>query len=445
MTRLSSLDGSPRLARLARPLVGADSDYDALVELIGEARVTLIGEASHGTHEFYRERIRLTRRLIEERHVTVIGIEGDWPDAYRVNRYVLGLSDDADAESALRGFQRFPTWMWRNRDVLAFVEWLRAYNDTREPADKVRFYGLDLYSLATSIEAVIDYLEGVDPPAARRARSRYACFDHVDAEGQAYGYELATGRLDTCEDEVVAQLLDLREKADDYLAFDGLAAEDEQFYAEQNARLVHNAETYYRTMYRADVSSWNLRDRHMVGTLESLLEHFDARWAPTRAVVWAHNSHVGDARATDMGQRGEVTLGRLARERFGTDAYLIGLTTYTGEVSAASDWGGPTERKRVREARTSSQEWALHAVGLDAFWIATDDLADTREFPARLERAIGVIYRPDTELQSHYFMANLSTQFDAVIHLDRTSALVPLDHTSLWERGEPAETYPTGL
>ena len=434
---------SSRLGRLAHHLTGARSDYDDLLARVGEARVTLIGEASHGTHEFYRERIRLTQRLIEDRHVTVVAIEGDCPDAYRVNRYVLGLSDDANANDALGGFHRFPTWMWRNRDVLDFVEWLREFNHHRPPADQVRFYGLDLYSLGASIEAVVDYLEGVDPVAAHRARERYACFDHVGAEGQAYGYSLATGRSDDCEDEVVAQLLELRENSPTYLAHDGNAAQDEQFYAEQNARLVHNAETYYREMYRADVSSWNLRDRHMAGTLEAILAHFDRRWPPTRAVVWAHNSHVGDARTTDMAQRGEVNIGQLARERYGNDAFLIGMTTYAGEVTAASTWGGPTERKRVRPARPRSHEAKFHEAGVGDAWFTSAELANEED--AYLERAIGVIYRPDTELQSHYFHARLAAQFDALIHIERTSALIPLETTALWDCGEPAETFPSGL
>ena len=443
MTSPSSLEVPSTLWREhAHDVRGAPHDYDELIARIGERRHVFIGEASHGTHEFYRERIRLTQRLIEERHFTLVGIEGDWPDAYRVNRYVLGVSDDADAETALRGFQRFPTWMWRNRDVVGFVEWLRAHNESRTSlAEKTRFYGLDLYSLGASIDAVLDYLRRVDPAGALRARERYACFDHVGAEGQAYGYALATGRADPCEDEVVAQLIDLRAHAEAYLRRDGLAAEDEQFYAEQNARLVHNAETYYREMYRAEVSSWNLRDRHMAGTLEALIAHFDARWAPTKTVVWAHNSHVGDARATDMSRRGETNIGALARQRFGEDAFLIGQSTFAGRVTAAADWGGATERKHVRPARPDSHEAALHAAGRDNFWFATAEAAPS----PRLERAIGVIYRPQSELASHYFVADLAAQFDAVIHLDVTSALEPLERSALWDRGELPETYPTGL
>ena len=435
------------LDRLARPVTGVVEDYDTLLSLVGDRRFVLIGEASHGTHEFYRERARITRRLIDELGFTVVAVEGDWPDAYRVNRYVMGMSEDADADAALQGFRRFPTWMWRNRDVLAFVQWLRARNDAQaHPAMKARFYGLDLYSLRASIEAVVDYLERVDPDEAHRARKRYSCFDHIGADGQAYGYALATGVADPCEDEVVTQLLELRHRSESYLRRDGVAAEDEQFYAEQNARLVRDAEEYYHQMYRADVSSWNLRDGHMAGTLDALVAHLDGRSARTKVVVWAHNSHVGDARATSMGARGELNVGQLARQSYGSDVMLIGFSTYAGRVTAASEWGGPTERKHVRPAWPGSHESMLHAVALPQYWVPTGELAaDEDFFQSRLERAIGVIYRPETELQSHYFEAHLARQFDVMIHLDRTRALEPLELTPLWDRGEPPETFPTGL
>ncbi len=442
-----SVDGAARLVGAVRPVTGAVGDYDGLLDLIGDRRLVLIGEASHGTHEFYRERARITRRLIDECGFTVVAVEGDWPDAYRVNRYVMGISGDRDAESALRGFRRFPAWMWRNRDVLHFVQWLRAHNDAEVyPARKVRFYGLDLYSLRTSIEAVIGYLDGVDPAEAARARARYSCFDHVGADGQAYGYAVAMRGAAPCEDEAVSQLVELRRRAGAYLRRDGWVAEDEQFYAEQNARLVCDAEEYYHQMYRAEVSSWNLRDRHMAGTLDALTSHFDSRSESKKIVVWEHNSHVGDARATAMGARGELNVGQLVRQRYAGDAALIGLTTYDGRVSAASDWGAPVERKRVRPARPGSHEDLLHAVGLPQFWLSTADgtIRDELSLP-RLERAIGVIYRPETELQSHYFEANLARQFDAVIHLDRTRALEPLERNALWDQGEPAETFPTGM
>ncbi len=435
------------VVRAARPVTGVAEDYDSLLSLIGDRRFVLIGEASHGTHEFYRERARITRRLIDELGFTVVAVEGDWPDAYRVNRYVMGASADTDAEAALRGFRRFPTWMWRNSDVLGFVQWLRVRNDAQtHPAAKARFYGLDLYSLRASIEAVIEYLDRVDPSEASRARRRYSCFDHAGAEGQAYGRAVVYQGAAPCENEVVLQLLELRRRAETYLRRDGWVAEDEQFYAEQNARLVRDAEEYYHQMYRAEVSSWNLRDQHMSGTLEALTDHLDRRSPNTKVVVWEHNSHVGDARATAMGLRGELNVGQLARQRFGGDTWLIGLTTYAGRVTAARDWGGSAERRRVRPARPESHEALLHAAGIPQFWVSTADVPvhDVLSEP-RLERAIGVIYRPETELQSHYFEAQLAQQFDAVIHVDHTRALEPLERTPLWDRGEPAETFPSGL
>jgi erythromycin esterase-like protein len=428
------------LGRRARPLTGAARDYDELLELIGGAQIVLIGEASHGTHEFYRQRALITRRLIEERGFGAVAVEADWPDAYRVNRYVRGGVDDPDAERALAGFERFPTWMWRNADVLDFVGWLRDFNERSERA--VGFYGLDLYSLYRSVEAVIAYLDDVDPPAAERARERYGCFESFE-ESQAYGYAAARGVSEPCRRAVVSQLAELQRRGGDYLRRDGLAAEDEQFYAEQNARLVLNAEEYYRSMFDGAEASWNLRDRHMAETLDRLLAHLDRHSDHTRVVVWAHNSHVGDARATEMGRRGELNLGQLARERHGAGAFLLGLTTYTGTVSAASSWDAPVERKAVRPALPESHEALFHELGVPSFWLP---LADARELSRpRLERAIGVIYRPDTERVSHYFAANLPAQFDAVVHIDRTRAVEPLERTVGWQRGEPPETYPTAL
>ncbi|MHB1088271.1 MAG: erythromycin esterase family protein [Acidimicrobiales bacterium] len=435
------------LEEALHPITGAVEDYDDLIEMIGERRVVLIGEASHGTHEFYSERARITQSLIEHHGFSVVAVEGDWPDAYRVDRYVTSASHDADADEALESFRRFPTWMWRNHDVVAFIEWLRRYNEAHaEPVDHAHFYGLDLYSLRASIEAVVTYLEKNDPDEAVRARERYSCFDHIGQDGQAYGYALAKGVADPCEDEVVNQLIELRERGDVYLRRDGLAAQDELFSAERNALLVHNAEEYYRQMYRSGISSWNLRDRHMAGTLEALVTHLEGRRGPAKVVVWAHNSHVGDARATAMGSRGELNIGQLARQRYGDEAFLIGFSTYDGHVSAASDWGGPVERKRVRPARIDSHEALLHEASLPDYWLKTSALANDERLSAlRLERAIGVVYRPETELQSHYFAADLVHQFDVVIHIDRTRALQPLETTSLWDRGEPPETYPSGL
>jgi erythromycin esterase-like protein len=432
----------------AHPLVGEVDDYDPLLKLIGDAQLVLIGEASHGTHEFYRERAQITKRLVKEKGFTAVAVEADWPDAYRVNRYVRGASADADAVEALRGFKRFPAWMWRNADVLDFVGWLRAYNDDLPgSATKVGFYGLDLYSLHTSIEAVLDYLDKIDPEAARRARNRYACFDHFGKDEQAYGYATGLGIAESCEDEVITQLVDLHRRSAEYARRDGRKAADDYFYAEQNARLVINAEQYYRSMFRGRVSSWNLRDRHMTQTLDSLSAHLSSPGQRAKIVVWEHNSHLGDARATRMGQQGEWNVGQLVRERHGRDAILVGLTTYEGTVTAASNWDAPAERKQVRPALKNSYEALLHDVDIPRFLLTfrnADHAAAALHEPL-LERAIGVIYRPETERASHYFQARLSAQFDAVLHFDETRAVEPLERTAEWEAGEVPETFPTGI
>jgi len=431
----------------AQRLQGDARDYDALVNAIGDARLVLIGEASHGTHEFYQERAVITDRLITEKGFSAVAVEADWPDAYRVNRYVRGMSDDRDSVEALADFGRFPTWMWRNTDVVDFVSWLRAHNDTQPAERRVGFYGLDLYSLRTSMEAVLKYLAKVDPQGAARARQRYACFDQFREEPQAYGYATEFGLSPTCEREVIAELIELQRKRAEYASRDGRVARDEYFYAEQNARLVKNAEQYYRSMFRSRDESWNLRDRHMTDTLTSLIEFVSAEGLPPRVVVWAHNSHLGDARATEMGDRGELNVGQLVRERFGTDAVLIGQTTHTGTVTAASEWDHPAERKIVRPSMVGSYERLLHDAGIGRMLLPLRDdvVLASALATARLERAIGVIYLPRTERQSHYFVARLPNQFDFVLHFDETTALEPLERTVGWETGEPAETFPTGL
>jgi len=432
----------------AHPLSGGIDDYNPLMELIGDASLVLIGEASHGTHEFYRERAQITKRLIKEKGFTAVAVEADWPDAYRVNRYVQGVGSDADAVEALAGFKRFPAWMWRNADVLDFVGWLRTYNDDLPAsAMKVGFYGLDLYSLHTSIGAVLDYLERIDPEAAQRARARYACFDHFGRDEQAYGHATGLGLSKSCEDEVVSQLLELYQNSAEYAWRDGRFTPDEHFYATQNARLVRNAERYYRSMFRGRISSWNLRDAHMVETLESLQTFLATQKPRPKIVVWEHNSHLGDARATRMGQEGEWNVGQLVRERHGDDAILIGLTTFEGTVTAASNWDGPAERKRVRPALKNSYEALFHKLNIPRFLLTfrrTDHAAAALREPL-LERAIGVIYRPETERASHYFQARLSAQFDAVLHFDETRAVEPLEVTAEWKTGEVPETFPTGI
>jgi len=431
----------------AHPLTGSRTDYDHLLDFIGDARFVLLGEASHGTHEFYRERARITQRLIREKGFTAIAVEADWPDAYRINRYITGQSTDSDAVEALNGFRRFPAWMWRNADVLDFVGWLRTHNDSLEPAQKVGFYGLDLYSLHTSIEAVLNYLDKVDPDAARRARHRYACFENFGEDPQTYGYAAGLGLGHTCESEVVAQLLELQQRAVEYARRDGWVAVESFFNAQQNARLVMDAEQYYRTMFRGRVSSWNLRDQHMAETLETLAEYLSLQHNPAKVVVWAHNSHLGDARATQMSLTGEWNVGQLVRQKYGRDSRLIGFSTYSGTVTAASGWDSPAERKRVLPARSDSYEGLFHQVGIPAFALILErdsHVAGGLREPM-LERAIGVVYLPESELASHYFQAQLSDQFDAIIHFDETRAVEPLEAIGERGSGEPAETFPSGV
>lgn len=432
----------------AHQLTGTDTDYDSLLERIGNARLVLLGEASHGTHEFYQARAKITQRLIREKGFTAVAVEADWPDAYRVNRYVRGVGEDATGNEALAGFKRFPVWMWRNTDVLHFVEWLRAHNLSLDPqAQQTGFYGLDLYSLHASIEAVINYLDKVDPEAAKRARYRYSCFDHYGEDTQAYGYAAGFRLSKTCEDEVVNQLIELQQHTAEYISRDGQVAEDEFFYAEQNARLAKNAEAYYRTMFSGRVDSWNLRDRHMAEMLDALIAHLDQWHGGAKVVVWEHNSHVGDARATSMGHEGELNVGQLVRERYARDAVLVGFSTYTGTVTAASDWDAPFERKWVRPALKGSYEALSHESGLKNFLLIFQNESNVvkalRE--PRLERAIGVIYLPQTERASHYFHARLPEQFDVTIHFDETRAVEPLDRTKLWETGEMPETFPFAM
>ena len=302
----------------AQPLEGNARDYDPLLKLIGNAHFCLLGEATHGTHDFYRERAEITKRLIKEKDFTAIAVEADWPDAFRVNRYVRGSGDDGSADKALSGFKRFPTWMWRNTVVVDFVEWLRDYNSSLPTnAAKVGFYGLDLYSLYTSIEAVLGYLNKIDPAAAKRARYRYSCFEHFAEDTQAYGYAANFGLTESCEREVIQQLIELRRQAADYASRDGRVAQDEFFFAEQNARLVLNAERYYRSMFRGRVESWNLRDQHMAETLGALVTHLNTQGQTGKVAVWEHNSHLSDARATYMADYGELNVGQLVRERYG--------------------------------------------------------------------------------------------------------------------------------
>ena len=429
-----------------QPLRGDAQRYDGLMALVGDARLALLGEASHGTHEFYRERAEFTKRLILEKGFTAIAVEADWPDAWRVNRYVRGQSSDTNASDALSGFQRFPAWMWRNTVVRDFVEWLRVYNSSLSAERQVGFYGLDLYSLFGSIQLVLTYLAKVDPEAAQRAKARYECFDHAAEDAQAYGYAAHFGLKGSCEDEVVQVLQDMARRSTQAQPARG-PDRDDAFQAQQNARLVRNAEAYYRTMFQAQVSSWNLRDSHMVETLVALDQHLASAGTLPHIALWAHNSHLGDASATDMGDRGEWNVGQLVREQFATQAVLVGFSTHHGWVTAASNWDEPAQRKQVRAGLPGSWEDVFHRTGTQQFLLPLRSNAALRALVSspRLQRAIGVIYRPDTERQSHYFHTHLDRQFDAVVHIDETTALKPMDVGAAAMDREVPETFPSGI
>jgi erythromycin esterase-like protein len=414
------------------PLSESD-DYSLILEKIGDARFVMIGEATHGTHEFYQTRIAITKQLILQKGFMAVAIEGDWPDAHRVHRYLQGRDDDLD--KALDDFKRFPTWMWRNTTMPPFLKWLREYNDSLTTGRKVGFYGLDLYSLNASIKAVVGYLNRVDPHAAIEAKNRYSCFDHMAVDPQMYGYLTSNRMKKSCIDEVIKQLFEIQHHAFNYIHKDGVKAEDDYFFATQNARIVKNAETYYRSMFNGHVASWNIRDRHMTETLNILADYLEHRFnMPAKVVIWAHNSHVGDARATEMGEQGEVNIGQLVREQH-RDTYSIGFSTYEGTVTAASDWDGPALRQKIVSGFEESYEELFHQIRYKNFilnLIGNEDLDHFLKIP-RLQRAIGVIYRPETERLSHYFFTQLPYQFDSLIHFDKTTALEPLTLNAEWK------------
>ncbi len=426
----------------AEPLSENEDKYSSLLDKIGESRFVLIGEESHGTHEFYKARAEITQQLIKKKGFMAVAIEGDWPDAYRIHRYLQGVGDKNEWQQALSEFKRFPTWMWRNETLVTFLQWLRTYNDNLTPSTKkIGFYGLDLYSLNTSMEAVIDYLSKVDPEAAERAKKRYGCFDHLGSDPQTYGYLINSGLKKSCINEAIEQVIDLQHHAFEYVHNDS-AAEDEFFYATQNARLVKDAEKYYRSMFEGKVSSWNVRDIHMLETLNTLADHLEKKFSkPAKIVVWAHNSHVGDARATEMGAGGEVNIGQLVRENHGdTDTFLLGFSTYKGSVTAAYDWGAPAEHKLVNPGLVGSYEDLFHHLKYKNFILdlkRNEQLEHYFKIP-RLQRAIGVVYRPESERLSHYFFTHLNYQFDCVIHFDETTAVYPLDRNIEWQLENPS-------
>ena len=431
-TEPKSADLAEELRGHARPLE-SDEHLDPLLEAVGDARVVMLGEASHGTSEFYTWRTRISQRLIRDKGFSFIAVEGDWPDCERVDRYVKGR-EGTDAREVLDAFRRWPTWMWANWEIVALAEALARRNVGLPPDGRVGFYGLDVYSLWESLQAVMAYLERTDPEALPAARRASACFEPYGEEAQAYAR--ATAFVPTsCEDEVVDLLGQLRRRAE-AAPRDGA----DRFGAEQNARAVAGAEHYYRAMIRGGSESWNVRDRHMIDTLAALLDHHGPA---AKAIVWAHDTHVGDARATDMADAGMVNLGGLARERYGRDEVaLVGFGSHRGTVIAGDSWGAPLERMSVPAAREGSWEDVLHrAVGRDSLLLTADlpEVARAR----RGHRAIGVVYDPDLEAFGNYVPTDLPDRYDAFVHLEATGALHPL-HVRPAEQGPP-DTYPWGV
>ncbi len=411
----------------AEPVSRKENKFVSLLEKINDKRFVLIGEASHGTQDFYQARIEITKQLIIRKQFQAIAIEGDWPAVHKAHLYVQGEGDD-EVANALIGFDRFPSWMWRNTAIAEFLQWLRQYNTSLPAAKKIGLYGLDLYSLYSSMQAVIDYLDRVDENAAELARKRYACFDHMKIDPQEYGYLTSIGRKKACVQEALTQFIELQHHAADYIRKNNLNNSEDYFDAMQNARLIKNAEHYYRTLFEGQVHSWNIRDEHMTETFNMLSDHLQTRFEqPSKIVVWAHNSHVGDARATEMGEKGEINLGQLIREQH-EGTYIIGFSTYTGTVTAASDWDEPAETKIINPGLAGSYEDLFHQIPHRNFILHLQGSAELEHYLhiPRLQRAIGVVYRPDTERDSHYFFTHLPYQFDSLIHFDHTTAVQPI-------------------
>jgi protein-L-isoaspartate(D-aspartate) O-methyltransferase len=438
---------SASVAKLVRECAEPFGDIESLnldnfMRRVGDSKLVLLGEATHGTSEFYRMRARISQELIERAGFDFVAVEADWPDAARIDAWVMGGRRLSHVD--FTPFARFPSWMWRNEEVHSFATWLRAHNRelTGSRADRrVGFHGLDLYSMFTSIAAVLAYLDDVDADAARSARTRYGTLTPWQQDPIAYGRAVLAGRYESSEQAVVAMLRDLLARRLEYTHSDG-----ERFFdAAQNARVVANAERYYRSIYYGSVESWNLRDSHMFDTLESLFTFYGPG---ARGIVWEHNSHVGNAAATEMKARGEHNVGELCRKKYGDGVYIVGFGTDHGTVAAASDWDEPMQRMRVRPARPDSYERICHETALPAFNLALREpkQASLRQelLEARLERAIGVVYRPESERQSHYFNAVLPAQFDEYVWFDETRAVTPIEGPSV-HVGDLPETYPFGV
>ncbi len=422
------------------------SGLQTMIDNIGDARIVMMGEATHGTKEFYQIRMALSKLLIEQKGFQAIAIEGDWPSIYQFHRYILGSKEIDNEQKYLKRFTRFPTWMWANTTIPPFLEWLREYNQNLHSSLKIGMYGLDLYSLHDSIKAIIKFLSENEPDLAERAKNRYACFDHIAMNPQMYGYHVNQNLRQSCVKEVKEQLLDMQQRTLSKLSADKMLQSELEFYSNQNARVVKNAEEYYRTMFEPGAISWNLRDNHMAQTLSNIISHTESKTKlPAKVIVWAHNSHIGDARATEMSDRGEINLGQIIRERYDTSSYLLGFSTFSGTVMAASEWDYPPEVKTVLPALKASYEALFHRIPTNNFFLNLRKDTHLNELlqHARLQRAIGVIYLPQSERMSHYFFSRLPYQFDSIIHIDESHALTELSVKKQVREEDLPETYPT--
>jgi erythromycin esterase-like protein len=425
-----------KIRAVSRPL-NDFNDLDMLMDEIGDARLVLLGEASHGTSQFYRWRARISQRLIEEKAFSFVSVEGDWPDCYQANRYALSRPDaGGNARQVLTDFKRWPTWMWANWEVAAFLEWLRRHNENLPEKQRAGFYGLDVYSLWESMESILGYLDQKDPEAARAARRAYACFEPYGGDEQRYAWSTRMVP-ESCEDEVIDLLMQLRRRTK-------LFEQDREgaFSAEQNALVMVNAEHYYRAMVHSDANSWNVRDEHMMDTFDRLMDFYGPQ---AKGIVWAHNTHVGDARYTDMARAGMFNIGQLARQRHAEmGVQLVGFGTYSGSVIAGDSWGAPMEKMPVPAGRPGSWEDVLHRAGAHNQLLILPPLrADSDFTETRGHRAIGVVYQPTFESYGNYVPTELPNRYDAFLFIDETEGLHPMHLQP--DGQEMPETYPWGL
>ena len=431
---------------LAHPLVGTERNYDPLLQLVGEAKIVVLGAQTHGTHEFCSERAQITRRLIIEKGFQAIALEGDWPDVSRLNEYVRGNGIDPDSNSALSGFTAFPAWLWRNADMLDFIGWLKSWNDLREDqSEKAGIYGLDLYGLHKSIAEVVSGLKKIDPTMASEIKECYRCFEEANG-GRRYGFAADIGIRKSCEEEALKALVELRRKRAEITRKAGKTFDEELFSAEQNAYLVEDAERYYRAMFRDRTMAWNLREVHMQRAAQLLMRHLEKNHAAPKLVIWVHNLHAGDARAEEPSVAAKINLGQLLREQYGHEVVLVGFTTHSGTVTAALDWwDSPPEQLVLPPAIQGSHEEVFHELDSPDFMLNLRSNRIQLLAEPRLQRTVGIVYRPDMEIDHQYFKVRLNAQFDAILHFDKTRAVEPIEHTTGWDRAEMPETFPTGV